>query len=121
MASTQRTGQRGEQLAIDYLRRHGYTIVATNWHCSAGEIDIIAQCEDTLVFVEVRSRHSETTESAFASITPRKQERLVNSIYTYLDSHDLPSDTLWRVDVIAVALRRSGSPLVEHVENALGW
>ena len=118
---SQVTGQHGEQIAVDYLRNKGYDILTRNWHCTYGEIDIVAQDQDTLVFVEVRSRHTETTESAFASITPRKRERMVNSAYIYLDAQALLAETDWRIDVIAVALPHSGPPIVDHVENALDW
>jgi putative endonuclease len=118
---SQKTGQHGEALAVDYLRGNGYQIITQNWHCTYGEIDIVAQRQGTLVFVEVRSRHGETTEAAFASITPRKRERMVNSAYVYLDDQDLPTETNWRIDVIGIALPHSGSPIIDHVENALDW
>jgi putative endonuclease len=118
--STQKTGQRGEDLAAAYLQHHGYDIIATNWRCHAGEIDIIARQGRTLVFVEVRARHASTTESAFESISPRKRERLVASVHQYLSDHDLET-AMWRVDVIAVALARSGKADIDHVEDALDW
>jgi putative endonuclease len=51
-------GLRGETLAAAHLKAQGYSIITTNWRCSAGELDIVAQDGDTLVFVEVRSRHT---------------------------------------------------------------
>ena len=118
---SQKTGKRGEQIAVDYLRNKGYVVITTNWHCTYGEIDIVAQLQDTLVFVEVRSRRTETTETAFASITPRKRERMVNSAYVHLDVQELPEETDWRIDVVGIALPRFGSPIIDHVENALDW
>ena len=120
-STTQQTGQHGEQLAASYLRHKGYAIVALNWRCKHGEIDLIAREEDTLVFVEVRTRHARTTESALESITPRKRERIVNSTYSYLHAHDLPEETEWRIDVIAIALSGYRSPVIDHVENAFDW
>jgi putative endonuclease len=118
---SQKTGQHGEALAIDYLCSNGYQIITQNWHCTYGEIDIVAQRQGPLVFVEVRSRHAETTEAAFASITPRKRERMINSVYVYLDAQELPAETDWRIDVIGIAFPHSGSPKIDHVENALDW
>lgn len=115
------TGQRGEQIAAQHLKRKGYHIRATNWRWARGEIDIVASYNQTLIFVEVRTRHARTTESAFASLTPTKQQRMVESAYAYLSTHDLPDETPWRVDVVAVALRRGYRPTVNHVEDALGW
>ena len=116
----QQTGERGEQLAAQYLKSQGYDILATNWRCNRGEIDIVACLNETLAFVEVRTRHAPTTEAAFASVGKNKQEKMQNAALTYLAKHDL-EDSLWRIDVIAVALRRHDAPLIEHVEDALGW
>ncbi len=111
-------GARGERLAAAYLQQHGYTLVGANWHCPQGEIDLIARQNDVLVFVEVRTRRS-GTEAAFASINPRKQRTLAQAVQLYLAEHDLTAD--WRVDVIAIGIPAQGSPIIEHVEDALDW
>ncbi len=115
-------GQRGETLAANYLRAQGYTILEVNWRCAQpkGELDIIARDGATLVFVEVRTRHSPTTETAFASITMRKQQKLIRTVELYLQTNNL-TDHAWRIDVVAVALPRAGQPIIEHVEDALDW
>ena len=118
--STKPLGQYGEQLAIDYLKGRGYSIVTTNWHCKHGEIDIIARKDNLLVFVEVRTRHADTTEGAFESVTPRKQKRMTTSAQTYLAVQHLDSLD-WRVDVIGIAIPRAGMPIIDHAEDALGW
>jgi putative endonuclease len=116
----QQFGQKSEQLAITYLKRQGYAIVETNWQCPFGEIDIVARKDDTLVFVEVRARHSHNTEAAFASINNRKRARLQATAQSYLHSHNLDT-MLWRIDVIAIAMPRYGDPIIEQAENALDW
>lgn len=118
--STRPFGQQGERLAVSYLERQGYTIIATNWRCQYGEIDIIARQNHMLVFVEVRARHAERTEAAFESIGPHKQQRLARAAQSYLAKHQL-EQTAWRVDVIAIAIPSSGEPIIEHAEDALGW
>jgi putative endonuclease len=115
-----KTGQRGEQLAADYLRRNGYDIIRNNWRCTGGEIDIIARHNDVWVFVEVRSRNSDTTETAFESITRRKRDKLTDCVHRYLQANQL-ADCAWRIDVIAVALSHSRPPRIDHVEDALDW
>jgi putative endonuclease len=117
---TQPTGQRGEQLAASYLKKQGYHIITTNWRCKLGEIDIVARQNETLVFVEVRTRHAPLPEAAFESIRSRKQERLVKAAHLYLSTHHL-DDISWRVDVIAIAVPQKGDPLIEHVQDALEW
>lgn len=118
--SKRELGQRGEQMAAAFLQHHGYTIVTTNWRCPHGELDIVASKDDILVFVEVRTRRSETTDEAFESIKSFKQDRLQRLAYAYLSENNLP-DALWRVDVIAIAIPFRGQPIIEHVENALEW
>ncbi len=116
----QQTGITGEDVARRYLEHAGSQIVTTNWHCQFGEIDIIARDDATWVFVEVKTRHAKTTESAFASITQSKREKLVKSVTTYLHEHEL-DDVGWRIDVIAVALINGKQPIIEHVKDALDW
>lgn len=113
-------GQRGESIAARHLIARGYAILGLNWRCAAGEIDVIARDGETLVFVEVRSRHSGSTETAFQSITTRKQAKMIRAAELYLTQHQLEAAT-WRIDVIAVAIPKNGAPLIEHVENALDW
>jgi len=120
-ATTKQIGQRGEQIAAEYLRRKGYDIITLNWRCQYGEIDIVARQQEVIVFVEVRARHTSTTEAAFESVTPRKRQRMLNSAYAYVNAHDLPEETDWRIDVIGIALRHSAPPLIDHAENALDW
>jgi putative endonuclease len=117
---TQPFGRYGEQLVIRHLEKGGYQIVASNWRCSLGEIDIIAKKENILVFVEVRSRHAENTELSFESINKRKQTKLTALANEYINTHHLDA-MHWRIDVIGVAIPRSGKPIIEHVEDALGW
>lgn len=118
--STKPFGQRGEQLAAAFLRERGYQVVATNWRCKYGELDIIARQVDMLVFVEVRARHADSSEPAFESITPRKRAKLIKLAHVYLAENDL-SECQWRIDVIAIGIPRSGKPIIEHTEDALDW
>jgi putative endonuclease len=117
---TQPFGRYGEQLAVKHLQAAGYEIITTNWRCSLGEIDIIAQKDKVLVFVEVRSRHADNTEASFESINPRKQTKLAALANDYIDSQKL-DDVIWRIDVIGVAIPPTGKAIIEHIEDALGW
>jgi putative endonuclease len=112
-------GKRGEDLAAQYLVEQGYSIVCRNWHCPLGELDIIAQQEQTLVFVEVKTSRT-SSENAFANLTPRKQAKMLQAVYAYLDGHQL-DNAVWRLDAIAVTLPHKGSPHIEHGVNAFDW
>lgn len=115
-------GARGEQLAAQHLERQGYTILERNWHCTAGELDIIAQEGETLTFVEVRTRRGSAGPTPEQSITPAKQSRLIELAQTYLQEHHV-TDTRWRIDFVAVEMDGRGVlQRVELIRNAVtGW
>ena len=71
------TGQRGEEIAALYFTERGYNIVARNWRCPTGELDIIMEKGDTLIFVEVRTRSGKRYGTPEESINPTKQARLI--------------------------------------------
>jgi putative endonuclease len=103
----QRLGQRGEDIAAAHLREQGYQILARNWRCPAGELDIVAREGETLAFVEVRTRRGDRYGTPEESITPAKQAKLVELAQTYLQENDL-SDENWRIDVVALEMDRRG-------------
>ncbi len=119
MDQRKRTGRRGEELAAAHLAAKGYRIVARNWRCRAGELDIVAQIEDVLVFVEVRARRGDQFGPAEESITPTKQARLIELAQTYLQER-ATSQQAWRIDVVAIQFG-PGLPQINHLENAVGW
>ena len=121
MSHNQKTGKKGESIAVAFLRQQGYTIIDTRWSSPFGELDIIAKYNDTYVFVEVKTRHSHNSESALASITPSKREKMIRTVYQYLYDHDIDEDTLWQIDAIGIALTRNHPPIIDHVENAFDW
>ncbi|WP_374757609.1 YraN family protein [Jeongeupia sp. HS-3] len=83
-ASTRERGAAAEDMAAEHLRQHGLVVVARNWLCRRGEIDLICRDGNTLVFVEVRQRASSRFGGAAASITPAKQARLIAAAQHYL-------------------------------------
>jgi len=113
------TGILGEKLAQDFLRKQGYCILETNYRCSEGEIDIIAQHGEFLVFVEVRAKRSLQYGSPEESVTPTKMAKLRAVAAHYRQTYpDLLSS--WRIDVVAIEMDRNNKPLrVELIENAV--
>ncbi len=112
-------GQYGEGLAADYLATHGYEIIARNWRCAQGELDIVARDGAEWVFIEVRTRRAPDTTSAIESVTPLKQDRILQAVQAYLEAHDL-HDAPWRVDWVVIALTPRGRQ-IEVIKNAVGW
>jgi putative endonuclease len=111
-------GQRGEDLAVSQLEKRGYVVRERNWRCSVGEIDVVVEDGDCLVFVEVRTRRGRKYGTPEESVTPAKQAKLVELAQTYLQEHDWDGD--WRIDVVAVEMTPGGKLLrVELIKNAV--
>lgn len=113
-------GALGEKIAAEYLTRLGYVIRERNFRSREGEIDIIAEKDDFLVFVEVRTRRSLSFGTPEESVTAQKKERLIALTQAYMqDREDLPSS--WRIDVMALELGPKGQiSRLELIENAIG-
>jgi putative endonuclease len=93
-------GDAAEQQALRYLERRGMTLVTRNFRCKGGEIDLILQAGATLVFVEVRKRADSSYGGAAASVTPRKQARILIAAQIFLQRYKQPPPC--RIDVVAL-------------------
>jgi len=115
----QEVGRLGEKLAQRFLKRRGYRVRETNFHCRGGEIDVVAQQRDCLVFIEVRTKSSLDFGTPEESITQAKKERLIASALTYTTTHqNLPA--LSRIDVVAIELDDKGQvKRIELIKNAI--
>ncbi len=109
-------GDEGERLAAEFLSKKGYKIIERNFRIRGGEIDIIAIHDNTLVFIEVKTRSSNKFGTPLESITPWKLKALIRTAQFYKIKHkNLPEGM--RVDAVTVEYDYSGKPLIEHVEN----
>ena len=112
-------GAKGEKLAEEHLKRRGYKIVERNFRCRQGEVDIIAQQGECLVFVEVRTKKSYGYGTPEESITIAKSERLISLADSYIQTLDTPPPS-WRIDVVAVELTPDDKvSRLDHIENAI--
>lgn len=112
-------GRWGEALAAEELRRRGYRIVDSGWHCRFGEIDLIAENGTYLSFTEVKLRKDATVAQAREFVDRRKQERLRTSAQLYLMEH--PTRLQPRFDVMEVYAPRgmdTARPKILFYENA---
>lgn len=100
MAAHNELGKLGEDLAVDYLRKNGYTILNTNWTFQKAEIDIIAKIENTLAIVEVKTRSSLEFGLPQDFVKPKKIQLLVKAVNAYVTERDL--DVNVRFDIIAI-------------------
>ena len=102
MTKNKQIGDFGEEFAAAYLAEQNYIILERNYRTPYGELDIIAQEGETMVFVEVKTRSSARCGTGFESITPKKQATLINCAQYYVDQHALTCDL--RIDAIEIML-----------------
>ncbi|MCK6561507.1 YraN family protein [bacterium] len=114
--ASNKLGNWGEQRAAEYLAQLGYTIVTSNFRHGHGEIDLIAEHDGMLVFVEVKTQSSEAMGEAFNWVTRRKQRQIGRVALAYLTVHKIENRDC-RFDVIAVA-RRGEEVEIKHLPNA---
>ena len=113
-------GGAGERLVASWLEARGLRIVARNWHCPYGEIDLIADDAGELVFVEVKTRRGTALGAPEEAITPRKRRHLIAATQTYLAEFEVDEERPYRIDVVAVQLSPSGKLLdVRHYPGAI--
>ncbi len=111
-----RTGKKGEDIAVAYLKKEGYEVLERNYRCLFGEVDIIAKDGDTIVFVEVKSRRSEQFGVPQMAVGMEKQKKLSRISMKYLEDRNLyPCNA--RFDVVAVKIFPEGGG-VELIQNA---
>jgi len=117
---TRRIGRQAEEYAVMYLQEKGWRIIDRNWTCSEGELDIIAELGEELVFVEVKGRRSERYGGPESAVHERKRQHLRDAAWRYVLEHEL-EETLWRIDVIAVRMNQDGSlRQIDHYPYAVG-
>ena len=114
--ATEPIGARGEEAAADGYRRRGYRIVARNWRCRVGELDLVAERRGVLVFCEVKSRHGPGFGGGYEAVTRRKQAKLRSLAEAFLQAAGSRPQAI-RFDVASVAFDH-GRPTVELFEDA---
>ena len=114
-------GAKGEEVAVSYLKSRGYRIVERNYRIRFGEIDIIAEQGDDLVFIEVKTRSGTLFGSPFESVTKQKQKQLSKVALEYINKqgfHNRPA----RFDVVGIELQKGSETFqdaaVELLQNA---
>lgn len=112
-------GDRAEMLAIQALAKRGFQLIERNWRCTAGELDAIMLDGDQLVFVEVKSRTGSARGMAEEALTPAKARKLAAAAEWYLAEHLEFDDLIWRIDLVAITLDRTGAVVrLRHIANA---
>ena len=112
--TTREIGKFTEERACHYLEQQGLKLLTRNFLCKMGEIDLIMQDEDDLVFIEVRYRHSDDYGDGVESITWHKQKKIINAANIYLNKYKFSENLGCRFDVIAVSAKQR----IDWIKNA---
>lgn len=109
-------GIEGENIAVKFLEKKGYRIIRRNYKTHIGEIDIIAQDGDTIVFVEVKTRGNELFGKPFEAVNKRKRQKLKNLALLYLKKQGREFPV--RFDVLSIFCSDKGNKEIEHIKDA---
>lgn len=110
-------GQRGEDLAVKHLKRAGFRILKRNARYGKFEIDIVAQEGDTIAFVEVKTRKSNSFLEPEANVTPVKQRHIRRAAAMYINRQNDPTK-YYRYDVVSIVMPDEGKPRVTLLRDA---
>jgi len=116
MENTKLTGRRGESAAAEFLRKKKYRIVGLNYATRFGEIDVIAENREYIVFAEVKMRKSADFAEAREFVTAAKQQRVTAAAQLWLQTN--PTEKQPRFDVIEVYGTKEKIEKINHIENA---
>ena len=115
MAKHNALGNKGEQLAVDFLEKNNYLVLERNWRSGKSEIDIIARQAHRLIFVEVKTRSSTYFGTPETFVTAKKQTQLVKGAIEYM--HKIQYDGVIRFDIIAIIIVKERIEM-NHIEDA---
>ncbi|MEX0913491.1 MAG: YraN family protein [Demequina sp.] len=116
MAVKDEVGRYGEDVAARHVERQGWQVLARNWRCRHGELDMIAMDGTELVAVEVKTRRSATFGTPAEAVTRQKVWRLRKLLAAWLRTQEERYASV-RIDVVAVTMAQAGAPQIEHVRG----
>ncbi len=113
-------GKAGEEFAKLILERKGYKYITSNYYTRYGEIDLIAIDDNTIVFLEVKTRKMSTSTPAIFSVTPSKQKKIIKSAYKYLSDIGYNYEMNFRFDVVSIYYEVKDELLFtyDYIENS---
>jgi putative endonuclease len=115
MSESHDLGKKGEELASEYLRDSGFTVIFRNWQWGKHEIDIIAEKDNLIIFVEVKTRNSDFAMHPVTAITVEKQKSLIRAADGFIRTRKIDREA--RFDVISV-IKKGESFETDHIEGA---
>ena len=115
MAESHNLGRKGEELAVEHLKKAGYRILHRNWKAGKPEIDIIAENRDFIVFIEVKTRSDDYQEHPVTAINREKQRSMILAADNYIRWNNVDKES--RFDVIVV-IKKGEEFQIDHIEEA---
>ena len=110
-------GRKGEKIAQKYLKKIGYKIIQKNYSTKKGEIDLIMRQDDTVVFIEVKTRQTDDSAPGELAVNFHKQKHITATARLFIQKYNL-YDFPCRFDVVAVTLPPTGKPEIRHYQNS---
>ena len=116
MAKHNILGEKGEAIAYDYLQQKGYRIVEQNWRHKRAEIDLIAWDQETLVFIEVKTRSNDLFGKPEDAVNPKKERLIIRAGQAYMEQ--VKYEWAIRFDIISILMRGENAASISHFEDA---
>jgi len=117
-SKTAETGRAGERLAVQALKRAGYRVLATNFRARGGELDIVGEQDGTIVFIEVKTRRSDSFASPELAVNSSKRRKIARAAWRFLERNSA-TDRDCRFDIVSIVNEPQGRrPKVEIIPNA---
>ena len=115
MTNSKNIGNKGEELAAEYIVKKGYSLLARNWYYNHRELDIVARHNNDIVFIEVKTRAKDSLQLPSEAVTLKKQKLIIEAAHAYIIGHNINLEA--RFDIIEVIHTFDGVE-IEHIENA---
>ncbi len=114
-------GQQAEDIALKFLQTKGMRLIARNYRCKLGEIDLVMQDDGALVFIEVRYRKQSNFGDGAESVDFRKQQKIIRSAEHFLQQHRQYSQSPCRIDVISISKQQNSDyqEIINWIPNAI--
>lgn len=116
MDERQKLGRKGEDLAVDFLKKKKYQILERNWRYSRSELDIITKFEGKLVFVEVKTKRSDDYLPPESTVGRLKKTRIIDAANRYMDLIHYQEEI--RFDIVSILVHGNKSHTITHIEDA---
>ena len=118
MSIKKEKGDKGEQLAVNHLLKNDFIIIARNWRFLKGEIDIICEKNNLVIFIEVKTRATIDFGNPEEFVSRKQQKLIVNTAHEFLVHRNIEKEA--RFDIISIVLKDDQTFYIEHLEDAFG-